>query len=297
MRRLEGQAMFFAGRQETPRGNVDERRLVAGRYRLIDELGRGGMSVVYRGHDRVLNRDVAVKVIANTDPDGVSRDVKAEALATARLAHPHVATVFDFVEEGSEAFVVMELLQGGPLSCVAEPLPPDVACRLVAQIASALAAAHAIGLVHLDVKPGNIMLTPSGPKVFDFGLAAATGTPEEIGAQWTVLGTPAYIAPERLAAAAVTPASDVYALGVVLFWLLAHELPWPGNTRAEIVAAHLTGTPADLPPGVTPAVGRLYRRCLARDPDSRPTAGEVASALATVANRRSPKLPRALAHR
>jgi serine/threonine-protein kinase len=156
--------------------------------------------------------------------------------------------------------------------------------RICAEVASALAAAHARGLVHRDVKPSNIMLTPSGAKVVDFGLAAVAGQ-AELDDDGELHGTPAYLAPERLTGGEVIPASDVYALGLLLHRALTNHLPWQAETTTQMLNAHVYVEPAPLPPtsGVLPEVNRLCDRCLSKDPADRPSAAEVAAALADAA--------------
>ncbi|MER7472911.1 serine/threonine-protein kinase, partial [Micromonospora sp. NPDC000018] len=261
-------------------------QLLAGRYRLGGRLGRGGMSEVYRAHDEVLERDVAVKVLVAADPSA-RRRIQAEAKAAARLSHPNVTAVHDYGESvlfGRHApFVVMELLSGRTLAqrLAVGPLPPRDALRVCAEVAAGLGAAHAQGLVHRDVKPENVVLTPTGAKVVDFGIAAVAGTPE-IDFEGRLLGTPAYLAPERLAAGEVLPASDVYALGLLVHQALAGRLPWHSETQTGMLRAHAYAEPGPLPEvdGVPPEVGRLYRRCLAKDPGDRPSAAEAARVLA-----------------
>ncbi|MGV9216112.1 protein kinase domain-containing protein [Micromonospora sp. RB23] len=263
-------------------------QLLAGRYRLLERLGSGGMSVVYRAYDDVLERDVAVKVLVASDPNARQR-IGAEAKAAARLSHPHVTNVYDFGESRLDGvqvpFVVLELLNGDTLErrLLAGPLPPRAALRVCAEVASALSAAHAQGLVHRDVKPGNVMLTPTGAKVLDFGIAAAAGD-SEIDFDGRLLGTPAYLAPERLAAGEVLPASDVYALGLLLHRTLTGRLPWAAETQTGMLRAHVHVDPDPLPEidRVPAEVHRLYHWCLARNPDDRPPAAEVARILLTV---------------
>lgn len=246
------------------------------------------MSVVWQAQDLVLGRAVAVKVL---DPVGPVRGegIQAEALAAARLAHPHVASVFDYgelVEESGEQvpYVVMEFLDGTPLARLAAtgPLPPAQALRICAQVADGLAAAHAGGLVHCNVKPGNVMITAAGAKIFDFGIAGLIGTvaPDDEPRR-PIVGTAAYLAPERLVGAELAPAADVYSLGVMLYQLLTHDFPWSARTSAEMVCAHAFVEPADLPPrtGVPAGIAELYQRCLAKDPALRPSAREVAARL------------------
>ncbi|MDG4835498.1 protein kinase [Micromonospora sp. WMMD967] len=260
-------------------------QLLAGRYRLLERLGSGGMSAVHRAYDEVLERDVAVKVLVASDA-GARQRIQGEARAAARLSHPHVTSVYDYGESSVDGvqvpFVVMELLGGHTLEqrLTVGPLPPRAGLRVCAEVASALADAHARGLVHRDIKPGNVMLTPKGAKVLDFGIAAAAGD-SEIDFEGRLLGTPAYLAPERLEAGEVLPACDVYALGLLLHRVLTGRLPWPAEAQSGMLRAHTHVEPAPLPPidGVPSEVHRLYRWCLARDPADRPPAVEAARIL------------------
>ncbi|GAA4244931.1 serine/threonine-protein kinase [Dactylosporangium darangshiense] len=263
-------------------------RVLGGRYRLGDVLGTGGTSVVWRARDEVLARDVAVKVLSGPHTaDAAARlRIRVEARAAASLAHPNVAQIYDFgetVEDGQRIpYIVMELVPGPTLAQRAtnDDVPPAEALRICAEIAAGLAAAHADGMVHRDVKPANVILAPTGAKVVDFGVAAATDPATTVDDE--VLGTPAYLAPERIANGPVTPASDVYSLGVLLYLLLTRRLPWAVTDAAEVLEAHLHRRPAPLPEldGVPPHVTALCLRCLAKDPADRPTAHELAVALA-----------------
>ena len=274
-------------------------RVLGGRYRLIEELGSGGMSVVWRAYDEVLGRQVAVKVLPPGGPadDGSRNRILAEAQQVARLAHPYITSVHDYgespIDEDGESvpFVVMELVTGPTLAdrIEAGPLPVAESLRVCAQVAAALAAAHARGVVHRDIKPSNIMLSPSGAKVLDFGIAAVAGEADSAPANGQVWGTPAYLAPERLEDGSVVPASDVYALGLLLYRLLAGELPWRAETVTEMIEAHRYMAPAPLPylPGIHDSVREICARCLAKDPAERPAAGEVARRLAAATGRHS----------
>jgi serine/threonine-protein kinase len=271
---------------------VEVQEKVGGRYTLLDELGSGGMAVVWRARDEVLNRPVAVKLLAGRyadDPQWRAR-IRDEARAAARLApHPHIAQVYDFGDSDSDGsclpYVVMELVDGPTLQeRVADgQLPPRTVFRIGGEVASALAAAHAEGLVHRDIKPANVIVTPAGAKVVDFGIAAAAGPgePEDV-----VLGTPAYLAPERLTGGAVQPATDMYAMGVLLYRLLANESPWTVESTTQMLNAHVYIEPAPLPPlpGVPAAVTDLVQRCLRKDPADRPSAAEAATVLAEAAD-------------
>ena len=203
-----------------------------------------------------------------------------EARTTARLSDPHIAAVHDYGEalrpNGSVApYVVMELLDGESLAArlASGPLAWPQAARIGAEVASGLATAHARRVVHRDIKPGNIMLTPTGTKILDFGISAVTGAPDddETGATF---GTPAYVAPERLNGTPAEPATDVYALGTVLFEMVNGEPPYPVDTWEEFAAARAT-SPGRLPEGLPVAFRELVDRCLAEDPQLRPEATEV----------------------
>src|SRR4051794_4794632 len=240
----------------TERNGQDGSLRVAGRYRLVERLGTGGMSVVWRGYDEVLGRPVAIKVLSpRLAADQVFRDrLRQEALAAARLAHPHITGIFDFGEatlsgQMTVPFVVMELNDGESVASRITrqgSLDWREAVKVTAQVASALATAHARGLVHRDVTPANVMLCGVGAKVVDFGIAAAVGQ-RDAAPDGSLLGTPAYLAPERLSGAQVSAATDVYALGLLLYRSVTGRLPWPAETTAEALRAHLYAAPDPLP--------------------------------------------------
>jgi hypothetical protein len=276
---------------------MDAARLLTNRYRLVERLGAGGMSVVWRAYDEVLGRPVAVKMLnGRYAAEAASRDrIRSEAQAAGRLSHPHVTNVYDYGEAIDDSgrqvpFVVMELVEGVTLSTRLSrgPLPWRSAAHVAAEVAAALATAHARGLVHRDIKPANVMLTANGVKVVDFGIAAVTGAHADSSPK--VLGTPAYLAPERLLGSAVTPASDVYALGLLLFRMLTGHLPWQAETFTQMTNAHCYAEPEPLPPvpGLPHEVAELCARSLAKRPDDRPTAAEAARTLAAAAGTRVP---------
>jgi len=267
--------------------------LVGDRYRLIERLGTGGMSVVWRGHDQVLGRAVAVKVLSpRLAGDAAFRDrLRQEALAAARLCHPHITGIFDFGESPLDEhrtvpYVVMELNDGESVAARLTrrgPLPWRDAVVIAAEVASALATAHARGVVHRDVTPANVMLTGAGAKVVDFGISALIGQ-QDSAPDGSLLGTPAYLAPERLGGGQVSPAADVYALGVLLHRMLTGRLPWPAGTTTQALRAHLFAEPAPLPelPGMPAQIAALCLRCLAKRPEDRPGAAGVATTLAAL---------------
>ena len=263
--------------------------LLGRRYRLIDQIGAGGMSVIWRARDEVLDRVVAVKVLAPAlAADAKFRElVREEARAAARLVHPHVTAVHDYGEATGPdgdlvAFVVMELLAGEALEArlTAGALPWPEAVLICAQVAGALAAAHRLGIVHRDITPANIMMTAAGAKVLDFGIATRIGAPDE-DEDGETFGTPAYVAPERLDGTPAQPATDTYSLGVLLYQTLTGRVPFPADTWDELTQVLSTGSVPTLDgvPGLPPAVAELCLRCLARDPAARPTAAQVATAL------------------
>jgi serine/threonine protein kinase/DNA-binding CsgD family transcriptional regulator len=266
--------------------------VLANRYRLVDQLGKGGMAVVWRAYDEVLDRQVAVKVLAAKFAGTAESRIRvlAEARAAARMTHPHVGAVYDYGESvtgnGDRVpFVVMELLSGRSLEQRLRQgrVPINQALKICAQVASALAAAHARGLVHRDVKPANVMLSRDGAKVVDFGLAAVAGEPTDLGG--VVLGTPAYLAPERLSGDTVVAATDVYALGLLLYRLLAGRMPWQADTTTQMLMAHEYLEPAPLPPvaGVASVVVDVIQQCLRKEPADRPASADVAAILAQAA--------------
>ena len=249
--------------------------LLGGRYRLVERLGAGGMSVVWRGYDEVLGRQVAVKVLAARLAGGRAfrHRIRTEAQAAARLLHPNITNVYDYGEEDAVPYVVMELVDGQSLAERLgrdESLPWPEAVTACRQVADALAAAHARGVVHRDVTPGNVMLTATGAKVVDFGISALVGD-RDIDADGSLLGTPAYLAPERLDGGQVSAAADVYALGLLLYRCLAGALPWPASSRTEILRAHLYQEPRAAAAGRRPAGrGRHADRTLPRQGARRP---------------------------
>ncbi len=259
----------------------------ADRYQLLEQLGHGGMSVVWRGFDVVLDRAVAVKVISDTVPAGLRALLRREARAAGRLCHPGIAQVYDFGEAtgpdgATEPYLVMELVDGVPLDrwlADGAALPWRRAAAVCGALADALAEVHEHGLVHRDLKPANVLVTGRGPKLVDFGICATVGAADAEDGQ--LMGTPAYVAPERIADAPVRPASDVYALGVLCYRMIAGTLPWPVDSATGLLRSHLYTEPEELPPlpGLPDELSACVLRALAKEPDERPSARELADVL------------------
>lgn len=260
---------------------VQPGRLLDGRYRVIDRFGHGGMSTVWRARDERLGRIVAVKVLdaeVLADPGSLAR-LRTEAQSLARLRHPHIADVYDYGTD-DVPFLVMELVDGVPLAAAladGRPLPWIEAVSVSAQVAAALATAHRRGVVHRDIAAGNILLTRDGVKVIDFGICAPEGNLEG----GTLLGTPAYLAPERIIGRPVQPESDVYAVGVLLYRMVSGAFPFLAATAEDVMRAHRDLAPPRLPTiaGMPDAVAQLCMRCLEKDPADRPSAADLARTL------------------
>ncbi len=273
---------------------VQVHQTLDGRYFLLEPLGTGGMAVVWRAIDQVLGRQVAVKMLASQHADDPARSagIREEARAAAALSHPHIAQIHDFGEcydSGSRTpYVVMEFVDGQTLLQRLDqgPIPVEQALRTGAEIASGLAAAHAKGLVHRDIKLANVMIDASGAKIVDFGIAAPVGLNPADQSAGELLGTAAYIAPERLMSDAVEPAVDIYAFGVLMFKLLAGRSPWHESSTTGLLHAHLHTEPDRLPAmeGVPDYVTQLCDRCLDKDPAGRPTARELSAVLQRAAS-------------
>ncbi|MEV1057497.1 protein kinase [Micromonospora chalcea] len=261
------------------------------RYVLRERIGLGGMSEVWRADDEVLHRPVAVKVLAGqlaADPQ-LRAVIQREARAAARLTHPHVTQVYDYAEATLEGgvvvpYLVMELVEGQTLAdrLAGGPLAWPDAVRTAGQVAGALAAAHRIGVVHRDIKPANVMLTETGAKVLDFGIAAPAGPHPVTGHTGVLLmGTPAYFAPERLDPGPAHPAGDVYALGVLLYRSLTGRAPLPVRSWDDVLEVRRTRPPVPPPrvPGLPPEIADLVLACLDVDPARRPSAARLAERL------------------
>ena len=260
----------------------DDRRLPdTPRYRLDSRIATGGMGEVWRATDGVLGREVAVKLLKREyadDPTFRSR-FETEARNAAALHHPNVASVFDFGElpttEGDDApqpYLVMELVRGEPLSALirnGEPMPAESAVDLITQAAAGITAAHALGIVHRDVKPANLLVTPDGTlKITDFGIARAADA-VSLTQTGQVVGTPQYLSPEQAEGKTATQASDIYSLGVVLYECLAGRRPFDGDSPIATALSHLRDEPPPLPASVPQHLRETVRVALAKDPAAR----------------------------
>jgi serine/threonine-protein kinase len=268
-----------------------EARLLANRYRLIERIDEGGAGEVWRARDEKLDRDVAIKLLGPDADDAFRARFADEARRAAAVVHPNVVTVFDEGRDGADAFMVMELIPGKTLrEIVAErgPLPAHEVARLIRQVAAALDAAHAAGVIHCDVKPANVIVDREGvAKLTDFGIARAARDRDE----QELLGTARYIAPERVEGGPVTARTDVYGLGLVAYELLTGRPAFDGATSEELVRERLVGPPPSLRlarVGIDDRLDAIVGRALATVPDRRyASAGAFARAFSEVADRDS----------
>jgi eukaryotic-like serine/threonine-protein kinase len=259
--------------------------LLAGRYRLTDRIAAGGMGEVWRGEDELLNRAVAVKLL----PTGRAGDeaflarFRAEARYAASLSHPGIARVYDYGEsaEFGGAYLIMELVKGEPLSAIlarAGRLSADATLDIVGQAARALDAAHQAGIVHRDIKPGNLLVAAGGTtKITDFGIATAMRAAQASHLTETgmVMGTAMYVSPEQATGAPVDASSDIYSLGVVAYECLAGQVPFTATDPLAIAYAHKHAPVPPLPPDVPPPVADLVYDMLAKTPAGRPANARV----------------------
>jgi eukaryotic-like serine/threonine-protein kinase len=275
-----------------------------GPYEIQSPLGAGGMGEVYRARDTRLERDVALKVLpANLSSDPLLRQrLEREAKAVSKLSHPHICTLYDIGHQDGMDFLVMELLEGETLEqrLTKGALSSEQTVRYATQIADALAMAHKKGVTHRDLKPANIMLTKTGAKLMDFGLAKQTG-PAPLAAaltemtleqsrltgEGTIVGTFQYMAPEQLEGKEADARTDIFALGEVIYEMATGKPTFSGKSRASLIAAILTTEPppiTQLQPLTPPALERVIKKCLAKDPEERwQSASDLASELSWIA--------------
>ena len=261
-----------------------------GRYELISRIAIGGMGEVWEATDHVIGRTVAIKILKDEymgDPGFLER-FRAEARHAALVNHEGIASVFDYGEENGSAFLVMELVPGEALSTIIErdgSLGADKTLDIVAQTSAALQAAHAAGLVHRDIKPGNLLITPDGRvKITDFGIARiADQVP--LTATGQVMGTVQYLSPEQASGHAASPATDTYSLGIVAYECLAGKRPFTGESQVAIAMAQINEQPPPLPPTVAVPVQNLVMAMIAKKPEDRPASAAAVARAASALRR------------
>lgn len=261
-----------------------------GRYELQSRIAIGGMGEVWQATDLVIGRQVAIKILKDEylgDPGFLER-FRAEARHAALVNHEGIANVFDYGEEDGSAYLVMELVPGEALSTILERehvLSTDKVLDIVAQTAAALQAAHAAGLVHRDIKPGNLLITPDGRvKITDFGIARiADQVP--LTATGQVMGTVQYLSPEQASGHPASPTTDIYSLGIVAYEALAGRRPFTGESQVAIAMAQINETPPDLPVTVSEPVRNLVYACIAKNPADRPPSAAHLARAATALRR------------
>lgn len=265
--------------------------LVAGRYRLAEPVGQGGMGRVWRAHDLVLDRDVAIKelllpaTLSGEERAALFMRTTREARAAARLNHPGVVTIHDVVEHEGTPWIVMEYIAGQSLSALitgSGRLPWQRAAEIGAKIADALAHAHAAGIVHRDLKPDNVLLAGDRVVVTDFGIARMVDAASRLTMTGTIVGTPHYMAPEQLDGGEAGPAADMWSLGATLYTAVEGKPPFDGPTLTAVITAILARDPP--PPEHAGQLTPMLARLLAKDPGARPAASETARTLAEARN-------------
>ena len=279
------QNSFYLQRDEEKKGSHDFKADGIGsnqRYIIQHELGRGAMGVVYRAHDRILDRNVALKQLSghfSKDRDVIAR-FKQEAKALARLSHPNIVQVYDFFQEGDQGFIAMELVEGENLADYLPDkgvMPISEIVQLATQMAKALAYAHKRGVVHRDFKPANVILSIEGDsKITDFGLAkiAQSSVHTQVG---SFLGSPAYMSPEQAQGKVADASSDIYALGVALYEMLSGQLPFKGDLES-VIAQKLTSIPIPLSAlnrKIPEQLNRLVIHMLEKEADNRPESMDI----------------------
>lgn len=260
-----------------------------GPYEIVAPLGAGGMGEVYRARDTRLDRTVAIKVLPShlTSDPNLQQRLEREAKAISKLSHPHVCTLYDIGRQDGTDFLVMEFLEGETLEqrLTKGALPLEQTVHYAAQIAEALAKAHKLGITHRDLKPANVMLTRSGAKLMDFGLAKQSGlapsaaaltemTMEEskLTTEGSIVGTFQYMAPEQLEGKEADARTDIFALGELIYEMATGRAAFSAKSRASLIAAILTTDPpsiTQLQPLTPSALERIVKKCLAKDPDER----------------------------
>lgn len=265
---------------------MDQIETIGGRYRLGERIGHGGMGEVFAAHDLRLDREVALKLLRSdlAEQDGMRERVVTEARLAARLTHPHVVGVLDTGEQDGRPFVVMERLSGRTLGdeLADGPMPAERVRDVGLQVLRALAAAHELGIVHRDVKPGNILDAGVGTwKVADFGIAKWVHADETLTGTGELLGSPSYLAPERIEGEQAGPAADLYAVGVLLYEALCGRRPFEGDDPFALATAIRDGAyepPAAVFPDADPTIVAVIERAMQRDPAERYESAETMAA-------------------
>lgn len=257
---------------------MEETRLLNDRYQLLEGLGKGGMAFVYRARDLMLERYVGVKILRedySRDPAFQER-FRQEAKAAANLSHPNIVTVHDFGLDAGKLFIVMEYVPGTDLKTLLQQrgrFTPEEALPLVIQACAGIGYAHRAGLVHCDVKPQNMLVTPDQRlKVADFGIARALASIRPDEQSDVVWGSPQYFSPEQASGAAPSPASDVYSLGVVMYEMLTGALPFNATTATELARMHLDVQPpllTEMLPDISPTLEQILLKVLSKEPSAR----------------------------
>jgi serine/threonine-protein kinase len=268
-----------------------------GSYKISAQIGAGGMGTVYRGVDLMLEREVAIKALRAdlvNRPDLVER-FRAEAVTLARLNHPNIATLYSFLRQGDDFFMVMEFVPGETLETVISrtgALPCAQAIRLMSQALEGIAHAHEAQVIHRDLKPANLMLTPQGVvKVMDFGIARALGAGRMTRAG-RLVGTVEYMSPEQVRGQETDQRSDIYSLGIVLYELLTGRVPFACDSEYELMRAQLEDAPRTLAPGIPQGLEQIVLRALAKQPAARfQSADEFRAALLQFAAPKATRLP------
>jgi serine/threonine-protein kinase len=256
----------------------DEGRLLNGRYQLLERFGSGGMALLYRARDTLLDRQVAIKVLREAEGRNADfdRQFQNEARAAANLSHPNIVTVYDYGIDSGQSFIVMELVPGTDLKSLLRTrgrFTVEQGIPLIVQACAGIGYAHRAGLVHCDVKPHNMLVTPDNRlKVTDFGIARALATLNPAERTDVVWGSPQYYSPEQAAGHAPSPASDVYSLGIVAYEILTGTLPFTGSTADELAHLHLEAKPippSEYVPDIPEALEEIILKVLEKEPAAR----------------------------
>jgi eukaryotic-like serine/threonine-protein kinase len=274
-----------------------EERILNNRYQILEPLGKGGMAVVYRARDLMLERLVAVKVLRedySRDPAFQER-FRQEAKAAANLSHPNIVTVHDFGLDNGQLFLVMEYVPGTDLKMLIKQrgrFSPEETLPLLIQACAGIGYAHRAGLVHCDVKPQNMLVTPDMRlKVADFGIARALSTIHPDEQSDVIWGSPQYFAPEQASGAAPAPASDVYSLGIIMYEMLTGSLPFQATTATDLARLHVEEEPpllSEMIPDISPTLEQILTKVLSKEPSQRyRTADQLGRVLLNFGNARS----------